>query len=80
MSVYNNLARRSVNLAALDGVTDAGPTSGVYISTAGDVVVVLADDPLTVQTTFTAVPAGTWLPICIKKWVSGPLNSQGVAT
>lgn len=80
MSIYNEIGRRKIDPAVLNGTTNAGPTSGLWIPVAGDLVVVLADDPLTVETTFTAVPAGTWLPICVKKYVSGPVGTVAVAT
>lgn len=80
MSIYTAIGRRKINLAGLDGVTDAGPASGVYVPTAGNLVVVLADDPLTLETTFEGVPAGTWMPIAIKKFVSGPANCVGIVT
>ena len=78
MSIYTAIARRKVNLAGLDGVTNAGPISGVYVPTTGDIVVVLVDDPLTVTTTFAGVPGGSVMPICIKKFVSGPANCVGL--
>ncbi|MGE8367006.1 spike base protein, RCAP_Rcc01079 family [Cupriavidus sp.] len=41
------------------------PTKSLYIGTTGDLTVVLADDTTTV--TFTQVPAGTVLPVMVKK-------------
>ena len=80
MSIYNEIGRRKIDPVALDGITNAGPTSGLWVAAAGDVVVVLVDDPLSVSTTFASVPAGTWLPICIKSYISGPAGTVAVAS
>lgn len=79
MSIYLEVGQRYIDVTTLDGVNVKGPTAGVYVGTAGTLVVVLAGDPLTVETSFVGVTAGSWLPISIKKWVSGPANCVGIA-
>ena len=79
MGIYNEIGRRQIVLSSLDGVTNGGPTLGIWVAAAGNLVVVLADDPLTVETTFTGVPAGTWMPVCARKHVSSPAGSIGIA-
>ena len=78
MSIYQEIGQRYIDVTTLDGTTIAGPTAGLYVGTTGTLVVVLAGDPLTVETTFANVAAGSWLPISIKKWVSGPANVVGI--
>ena len=78
MSIYQEVGQRSIAVADLDGVANAGPTAGIWVGTAGTVVVVLAGDPLTKETTFVGVTEGSWLPISIKKWVSGPANCVAI--
>lgn len=78
MGIHSEIARRKVVLATLDGTTDAGPTIGVIAGAAGTIVCVLVDDPIA-TTTSIVVTAGQWLPISIKKWVSGPADSVGFA-
>jgi hypothetical protein len=78
MSIYQEIGQRYIDVTTLDGVTVKGPTAGVWFGTAGTAVVVLASDPIAVETTFAGIYAGTWLPISIKKWVSGPANAVGI--
>lgn len=78
MSVYAEVARRSISLASLDGTTNKGPTVGIYTGS-GDASIVchLADDPDT-AVTFSNPAAGVVLPICVCKWVSGPTGAVGL--
>lgn len=77
--IYQEIGLRSIDLSTLDGTTNSGPTAGVWSGSGGTVVVELFGDPDGTQTTFTNVGAGTWLPISIKKWVSGPADAVGIA-
>lgn len=77
MSMYQLIAQRSIPVADL--AAKGGPTAGVYSGSGGTFVVELAQDPDGKQTTFTAVPAGTWLPISVKLVASGPVDAVYVA-
>jgi hypothetical protein len=79
MSIYQEIGQRKIVLADLDGATNAGPTAGIWSGAGGTIVCVLSGDALTNTTTFTNVAAGTWLPISVKKWVSGPADAVGIA-
>jgi hypothetical protein len=79
MSIYNEVGQRGFLASTIDGVTNMGPTAGLWFNSGGTAVVVLAGEAnMTVTTSFT-VFAGTWLPISIKKWVSGPADTVGIA-
>ena len=79
MSIYQEVGLRSISpLTIIDGTTNQGPTAGIWSGSGGTIVVVLGGDAMTVQTTFTNVPPGAWLPISIKKWVSGPTDAVGI--
>lgn len=78
MSIYNEVGNRSIDLSVLDGATNKGPTAGIWSGAGGTIVVVLSGDPDGDTTTFTNVFAGTWLPISIKQWVSGPADAVGI--
>lgn len=80
MSIYNEVGNRSIDLSALDGSTNKGPTAGIWSGAGGTIVCVLAGDPDGQTTTFTNVFAGTLLPISIKEWVSGPADAVGIAS
>ncbi len=77
--IYQNVGSRKIDLSTLDGTSNAGPTAGIWSGSGGTVTVVLAGDALTDVTIFTNVGAGVWLPISIKKWVSGPVDAVGIA-
>ena len=79
MSIYNEVACRGFLASVINGSTNRGPTAGIWSGTGGTIVVVLAGDLDGVQSTFTNVQAGQWLPISIKQWVSGPADALGVA-
>lgn len=74
MSIYQEVALRSIPIDDL--ATKGGPSVGIFVGTGGDdIVVELVHDPDGTETTFPAPVAGSWLPISIKKWVSGPADS-----
>lgn len=79
MSIYMEIGQRTIDLSTLDGVTNKGPTAGIWSGSGGTIVCVLNSDPDGQDTTFTNVYPGTWLPICIKEWVSGPVDAVGIA-
>ena len=80
MSIYDELACRSIQpITALDGTTNRGPTGGIWSGSGGTIVVELTSDLPAVTTTFTSVAPGTWLPISIRRWVSGPADAIAVA-
>lgn len=79
MSIYQEVGQRAIDLSALDGVTSKGPTAGIWSGSGGTIVCVLAGSPDGTTTTFTNVFAGTWLPISVKHWVSGPADAVGIA-
>lgn len=78
MSIYQEIGLRTIDLTALDGVTNKGPTAGIWSGSGGTIVCVLVGDPDGQDTTFTNVFAGTMLPISIKEWVSGPADAVGL--
>lgn len=80
MSIYNEVGNRTIALADLDGSTNKGPTVGVWSGAGGTIVCVLANDPDGQDTTIANVPAGQWIPISIKEWVSGPVGAVGFAS
>jgi hypothetical protein len=53
--------------------TPATLTRAVYVSTNGDLTVLLAFD--TVSTTFSSVVGGSWLPIRVKTFYSAPAGT-----
>jgi len=76
MSIYQEIGLRSIKpLASLDGVTNTGPTAGIWSGSGGTIVVELAGDKVGDTTTFTNVFPGTWLPLSIRRWVSGPVDA-----
>jgi len=75
MSIYQEVGRRGALASVVDGSTNLGPTAGLWSGTGGTIVVVMVDDPIATTTTFTNVGAGVFLPISIKKWVSGPSDA-----
>lgn len=74
MSVYQEIAQQAVLASAIDGTTDAGPTAGIYTGSGGDIVVEMAQQGGG-EITFVNTPAGAFLPISIRKWVSGPADA-----
>ena len=79
MSIYNEIANRGFLASAIDGTANKGPTAGIWSGSGGTIVCVLSGDQDGVQTTFTNVFPGTWMPISIKQWVSGPADAVGIA-
>lgn len=74
--LYSLIAMRAGDPTLIDYVTNKGPTAGIYSGSGGAIVVVMAQEAdATVTTTFAAVPAGIFMPIGIKKWVSGPVDA-----
>ena len=77
--IYQEIGQRSIDLSTLDGVTNVGPTAGIWSGSGGNIAVELNGDPSGTTTTFTNVYPGTWLPISIRRWVSGPADAVGIA-
>jgi len=59
-------ARRSFSIAPADATDLAVTTRALYIGSSGNVSVILADDG-TSAVTFTGLPAGALLPLCVKR-------------
>ncbi len=57
-----------VSVTKSDSTVYSPPLRAVYVGTTGDVALLAANDSSPV--TFTAVPAGTLLPVCAKKVMS----------
>ena len=77
--IYQEIGLRKIDLSSLDGSVNVGPTAGIWSGSGGTIVCVLAGDGISDTTTFTNVYPGTWLPISIKKWISGPADAVGIA-
>lgn len=76
--IYQEIGLQSIDLSTLDGVTNKGPTVGIWSGSGGTCVFELAADPVGTETTFSNVYPGQWLPISIRKWVSGPSDAVGI--
>lgn len=76
--MFNEVYNSTIDLSTLDGVNNKGPTVGIYTgSGVTDIVVVLMHDEDSKTTTFVAPLKGAFLPIAIKRWVSGPADAIG---
>jgi hypothetical protein len=77
MSIYQEVANYAELASTIDGTTRKGPSAGIYFGSGGTAVVQMAGRPGT-DVTFANVPAGSYLPLSICKWVSGPADAVAI--
>lgn len=64
---YHGPATKAFAITSNESANTSQTTRAVYVGEAGNLVVEMADDASGTTTTFTGVPAGTILPIRVRK-------------